>query len=91
MTIQNVFKVDEINIEVRNRTDLNLVGYGSKVYRIEKIWTQPNINIFAILAVERAFKNRRPAMTLTVNCDCKQTVENSNMWRQVPTFQSQPY
>ena len=34
--IENESKVDEINIEVKNQTVLNLVGYESKVYRIEK-------------------------------------------------------
>ena len=34
--IENESKVGEINIEVRNRTELNLVGYESKVYRIKK-------------------------------------------------------
>ena len=35
--VENELKVDEINIKVRNRTELNLVGYESKVYRIEKV------------------------------------------------------
>ena len=34
--IENELKVDEINVKVRNRTELILVGYESKVYRIEK-------------------------------------------------------
>ena len=35
--IENESKVDEINIKVRNRTELNLVGYELKLDRIEKL------------------------------------------------------
>ena len=34
--IENESKVDEINIKVRNRTELHLMGQESRVYRIEK-------------------------------------------------------
>ena len=36
--VKNKLKVDEINIEVRNRTALNLVGYASKVHQINTFW-----------------------------------------------------
>ena len=43
--IENKSKVDEINIEVRNRTELDLVGWESKVYRIEKFGNRPSFNL----------------------------------------------
>ena len=43
--IENESKVDEINIEERNQTELNLVGYESKVNRIEKFEIRPNLNL----------------------------------------------
>ena len=35
-------KVDEINIKVRNQTELNLVGYELKVYQIKKYGIGPS-------------------------------------------------
>ena len=43
--IENKSKVDEFNIEVRNRTELNLAGYESKVYQIEKFGNRPSFNL----------------------------------------------
>ena len=40
---ENALEVDEINIQIRNRTELNLVGYESKVYRIEKFRVRPSL------------------------------------------------
>ena len=41
--IKNASEVDEINIQIRNRTELNLMGYESKVYRIEKFRVRPSL------------------------------------------------
>ena len=43
--IENESKVDEINIEVRNQIELNLVGYESKVNRIEKFGIRPSLSL----------------------------------------------
>ena len=40
--IENESKVEENNIEVRNRTILNQIGYELKVHRIEKFWIDYN-------------------------------------------------
>ena len=41
LNVQNESKVDEINIDVRNQTELNLVGYEPKVYQIVKFGFDP--------------------------------------------------
>ena len=41
--IENASEVDEINIQIRNRTELNLVGYESKVYQIKKFRVRPSL------------------------------------------------
>ena len=51
--IENESKVDEINIKVRNRTELNLVGQESKVYRIEKFGIRPSFNSRALFESTR--------------------------------------
>ena len=51
--IKNESKVDEINIKVRNQTELNLVGRKSKVYRIEKIRIKPSFNSRALFESTR--------------------------------------
>ena len=44
--IENASEVDEINIQIRNRTELNLVGYESKVYRTEKLGYEPALKTY---------------------------------------------
>ena len=51
--IENESKVDEINIKVRNRTELNIVGQESKVYRIEKFGIRPSSNSRALFESTR--------------------------------------
>ena len=43
--IGNESKVDAINIKVKNRTQLNHVGYESNVNRIEKFAIGPSLNL----------------------------------------------
>ena len=51
--IENELKVDEINIKVRNRTELNLVGQESKVYWIKKFRIRPSFNSRALFESTR--------------------------------------
>ena len=44
--IKNESEVNEINIKVRNRTKLNLVGLESGAYLIEKIGNRPSFNTY---------------------------------------------
>ena len=43
--IENESKNDEININVINRTKLNLLVYKSKVHQIEKFGIRPSLSI----------------------------------------------
>ena len=42
--IKNESKVDEINIKVRNQTELNLEGQESTVYQIKKFGNRPSFS-----------------------------------------------